>query len=182
MNLVPRCKFLGIALSALLGTTVAIAAAPATKPADPPAHELVRKLADDYWAFFLRENPETATLLGEYKYNASLTDYSLAHVDVLRSDTAALLARAEAIDAQGLSPVDRLDRQLLVRNLADQLEAIRLKNYEMPISQMGDSVHLRLPQLATIAPFDSVAHFEDYIARLEAIPTVIDQVIEGSRA
>jgi len=182
MNLVPRWEFLGVALSALLVATVAIAAAPATKPADPPAHELVRKLADDYWAFFLRENPETATLLGEYKYNASLTDYSLAHVDVLRSETAALLARAEAIDAQGLSPVDRLDRQLLVRNLADQLEAIRLRNYEMPISQMGDSVHLRLPQLATIAPFDSVAHFEDYIARLEAIPTVIDQVIEGSRA
>jgi uncharacterized protein (DUF885 family) len=92
-----------------------------------------------------------------------------------------LLARAEAIDAAGLSDADRLDRQLLVRTLTDELESIRLKNYEMPINQM-DGVHLRLPQLATVAPFDSVAHYRDYIARLNAIPGAIDQVIERSRA
>jgi uncharacterized protein (DUF885 family) len=45
-----------------------------------------------------------------------------------------------------------------------------------------DGVHLTLAQIATVAPFDSVAHYRDYIARLNAIPTVIDQVIERSRA
>ena len=144
----------------------------ATKPA---------RIADDYWEFYLRENPEVATALGEYRYNARLTDYSLAHVNVLRTQSADLLARAQAIDTAGLSEMDRLDQQLLVRTLSDQLESIRLKNYEMPIDQMN-GVHLALPQIATIAPFDSVAHYRDYIARLNAIPVAINQVIQRSRA
>ena len=109
-----------------------------------------------------------------------MTAYSLAHVDVLRTRSADLLARAQAIDAAGLSAADRLDQQLLVRTLSDQLESIRLKNFEMPLNQM-DGVRLTLPQIATIAPFDSVAHYRDYIARLNAIPVAINDVIERSR-
>jgi uncharacterized protein (DUF885 family) len=161
---------------------LAAAAAEPRSPADRQArHESLRAVADAYWEFYLRENPAAATALGEYRYNSRLTDYSLAHVDVARVEAAGLLARAEAVDAAGLSDADRLDRQLLVRTLTDQLEYIRLKNYEMPINQM-DGVHLTLPQIATVAPFDSVVHYRDYIARLNAIPGALDQVIERSRA
>ena len=51
----------------------------------------------------------------------------------------------------------------------------------MPLNQM-DGVHLTPPQIATTAPFDSVAHYRDYIARLNAIPVAINDVIERSRA
>ncbi len=39
-----------------------------------------------------------------------------------------------------------------------------------------------LPQIPTVAPFDNVAQFRDYITRLNAIPVAIDQVIELSKA
>ena len=39
-----------------------------------------------------------------------------------------------------------------------------------------------MPQIASYAPFDSVQHYRDYIARLNAMPLAIDQVIERSRA
>ena len=127
------------------------AAAPPSPPHSQARHDSLRAIDDDYWEFYLRENPEAATALGEYKYNARLTDYSLAHVGVERTEAAALLARARAIDTAGLSDADRLDQQLLVRTLTDELESIRLKNYEMPIDQMG-GVHLALPQIANTAP------------------------------
>jgi uncharacterized protein (DUF885 family) len=155
------------------------------QPQRPPdgqaAHRELTALADDYWQFYLRENPESATALGEYRYNARLSDLSLAHVEEARAQQAALLQRARSIDVAGLSAADQLDQQLLVRTLADQLESIRLKNYEMPVDQMN-GLHLLFPQIATIAPFDTVAHYRDYVARLNAIPVAIDQIIERSRA
>lgn len=169
-----------VAALALLPFLTGMAAEPPSSPDSQARHQKLRAVADDYWESYLRENPEVATVLGEYKYNARLTDYSLAHVDVLRTRSADLLVRAQDIDTAGLSDADRLDQQLLVRTLGDQLEFIRLKNFEMPLSQM-DGVHLTLPQIATTAPFDSVAHYRDYIARLNAIPVAINQVIERSR-
>lgn len=170
------------AVSLVCAAFILLPAAPGASPQDSQARQKnLRSVADDFWEFYLRENPEAATALGEYKYNASLTDYSLAHVEVARTQAARLLERARAIDTTGLSDGDRLDQQLLVRTLTDRLEAIRLKNHEMPIEQMS-GVHLTLPQIATVAPFDSVAHYRDYIARLNAIPAAIEQVIERSRA
>ena len=157
-------------------------AAEATPAADSQARQQqLRAVADDYWEFYLRENPEAATQLGEYEHNARLTDFSLAHVEVRRAKAAELLARTRDIDTAQLSDADRLDQQLLVRTLSEQLEEIRLKNHEMPIDQMG-GVQLMLPRIAAIAPFDSVAHYRDYVARLNAIPTAIDQVIDLARA
>lgn len=161
---------------------VLLPVAPGASTQDSQAmQKKLRSVADDFWEFYLRENPEAATALGEYKYNARLTDYSLAHVEVVRKQAARLLVRAQAVDMTGLADGDRLDQQLLVRTLTDRLESIRLKNHEMPIEQMS-GVHLTLPQIATVAPFDSVAHYRDYIARLEAIPAAIEQVIERARA
>ena len=170
-----------VVASVLLAGLAAVSAEPAGSPGSQAGHDSIRAIADDYWEFYLRENPEAATALGEYRYNASLTDYSLPHVEVVRAQATGLLQRARAIDNAGLSDADRLDRQLLVRTLTDQLDSMLLKNHEMPINQM-DGVHLLLPQVATVAPFDSVEHYRDYIARLNAVPAAIDQVIERSRA
>src|SRR5262249_51159796 len=98
-----------------------------------------------------------------------------------RKEMADFLARSKAIDASGLPEPDRLDRDLLIQTLSGHIESIRLKTYLMPIDQMN-GVHLGLPQIATVAPFDSGPHYRDYIARLNAIPNAIDQVIELSRA
>ena len=168
------------AAAALLAGLTTMAAEPARSPGSQAGPETIQAVANDYWEFYLSENPEAATVLGEYRYNAKLTDYSLAHVEVVRTRVTGLLKRARTIDTAGLSDADRLDQQLLVRVLTDQLESMLLKNYEMPINQM-DGVHLKLPQIATVAPFDSVDHYRDYIARLNAVPTAIEQVIELSR-
>src|SRR5258707_8591460 len=44
-----------------------------------------------------------------------------------------------------------------------------LKEYEMPINQQN-GIHTSLADLPLSVPFDSVKHYEDYIARLHQIP------------
>jgi uncharacterized protein (DUF885 family) len=174
-----RVRILALLLVLLPPLTTALAQSPAAAAMTPS--QSLRAVADDYWQFYLREYPELATALGEYRYNDRLTDFSLSRVDAVRAEAARMLQRAESLDPGRLTEAERLDRQLLVRLLTDQLESIRLRNHEMPINQM-DGVHLRLPQIATVAPFDTVAHYRDYIARLDAMPRLIDQVIERARA
>jgi uncharacterized protein (DUF885 family) len=51
----------------------------------------------------------------------------------------------------------------------------------MPVDQMN-GVHTGLADLPLAMPFDSVKHYEDYIARLHQIPRVLSQTTEGLRA
>ena len=151
---------------------------PAAKAA--AAHTQLNALKDAFWEFSLREAPELATSLGDYRYNSLLSDHSLAHVQKIKHEYEQMLQKVQAVDAGGLSPEDQLDKQLLLYTLNQRLEGIRLKVYEMPINQMFGA-HLRYPQLASTAPFDSVKHYDDYIARLHGVPSRLDQLIEVSR-
>jgi uncharacterized protein (DUF885 family) len=155
------------------------ACAPHTPAAGDGAVKL-KAIKDDWWQFYLRENPESATVLGEYKYNDKLSDGSLAHVPQVRQEASTLLARVEAVDPKSLSDTDQLDQSLLERSLADQIQSIDLKTYEMPVDQYN-GLQIALPQITTYAPFDSVKHYEDYIARLRQIPATFDAAIAVMR-
>ncbi|MES2047105.1 MAG: DUF885 domain-containing protein [Pseudomonadota bacterium] len=139
-------------------------------------HQSLRQLSDDYWQFFQHENPEAATSYGEYQYNDRLRDLSLAHLKETEDEAETLLARLKKIDVQGLSEADQLDRAILLETLTDFLESRQFKEYLMPMNQLN-GIHLQLANLVTIAPFDSVRHYEDYIARLNQVPRLFDQLI-----
>jgi uncharacterized protein (DUF885 family) len=130
-------------------------------------------IRDAWWDFFQRENPETATALGEYKYNDRLGDISLQHVPRVRKEASDLLARLKVLDAGLLSASDQLDVTLLIHALQDQISGIDLKTWEMPVDQFN-GIQIILPQLATFSPFDTVRHYDDYIARLKRVPAQLD--------
>ena len=48
--------------------------------------------------------------------------------------------------------------------------------------QSADGIHTSLADLPLSVPFDSVKHYEDYIARLHQIPRVLSQTTEVLRA
>ena len=136
---------------------------------------VVKSIADDYWAFVLRSNPEAATSLGEYQYNDQLPEYSIVHAEADKKMALALIERLKALDVASLNESDSLDRALLLANLEDSVRSADLKMYEMPIDQFN-GVHIAIPQIATFAPFDSVKHYEDYVARLRQIPGRFEQL------
>ncbi|MEO8777381.1 MAG: DUF885 family protein [Rhodanobacter sp.] len=134
-------------------------------------HALDALLAEQ-WQYQLKESPEQATTIGDYRYNDRWTDYSLAHVEVTRAATASFLKRFKALDTQGLDEQRSLSLKMMEQQLKDQLESIRLKNYEMPMDQIN-GVQLMLPGFVATIPFDSARHYEDYLKRLQGLPKVL---------
>ena len=65
--------------------------------------------------------------------------------------------------------------------LQQRIADFDLKEYEMPINQQN-GIHTSLADLPLSVPFDSVKHYEDYIARLHQIPRVLSQTTEVLRA
>jgi uncharacterized protein (DUF885 family) len=128
----------------------------------------------------LKNSPERATAVGDYRYNDQLSDRSLAAIARRHSSDTAFLGRLKAIPTAGFPEQDTLSHDLLVRVLQQRLDDYDLKEYEMPVDQMN-GVHTSLADLPLGMPFDSVKHYEDYIARLHQIPRVLAQTTEVLR-
>jgi uncharacterized protein (DUF885 family) len=175
-----RAGFLGIVV--LMAGTVAFSQetpASSTATVDSHTHDLT-SLLDEVWEYELRTSPEFATSIGDPRYNDRFSDDSseFHHSDVEQKRK--FLARFEAIDSSGLSEQDRLSRQLMIRQLQQDIEGVKFKNWEMPVNQMSGP-HLELPDLVTLTPFNTVKDYEDYISRLWQIPHVFDQVTANLR-
>jgi uncharacterized protein (DUF885 family) len=138
-------------------------------------------LFEEFYQAGLKSAPERATSVGDYRYNAQLSDASLAQVERQHSESNAFLARLRAIPTTGMAEIDQVSHELLERQLIRANVTYELKNYEMPLSQVG-GVHTSLADLPLSVPLDSVQHYEDYIARLHQIPQVFQQTTEVLRA
>jgi uncharacterized protein (DUF885 family) len=138
------------------------------------------QLLADEWEYELREAPELATSIGDYRYNDRWSDASLVHTQLQKRDMQEWLAKFTAIDATGFSEQEKLSQQLMVRNLKERIEGIDLKTYEMPIDQFNGA-HLAAAQFVAVMPFDSTKHYEDYLSRLHKLPQLFDQIVEVSR-
>jgi uncharacterized protein (DUF885 family) len=138
-------------------------------------------LFDEQYETDLRNSPERATAYGDYRYNDKLAEYSLAAIAQRHQTDESFLARLNAISTAGFSDQDQLSHDLLVRVLQQRIADYDLKEYEMPINQQN-GIHTGLADLPLSVPFDSVKHYEDYIARLHQIPRVLSQVTEVLKA
>jgi uncharacterized protein (DUF885 family) len=151
-----------------------------TETGAPNAHDTLRKVADDWWQFFLRTNPETATQLGEYAFNDDLSDLSAQRAAQVRSEAVGFQNRLNGITDTGLSDSDQLDLRVLRETVRDQIKGSDLKLWEMPVDQMN-GIHLQFAQLSTFVPLDTVKHYDDYLARLHKIPSRLEQAIVTMR-
>ena len=138
-------------------------------------------LFEEQYESDLRNFPERATAYGDYRYNDKLAEYSLDAIAQRHKTDEAFLTRLEAIPSTGFSDQDQLSHDLLVRVLQQRIADFDLKEYEMPINQQN-GIHTSLADLPLSVPFDSVKHYEDYIARLHQIPRVLSQTAEVLRA
>jgi uncharacterized protein (DUF885 family) len=167
--------------ASLLGSVTVAAPVAAATPASVTARvDALNKLLAEQWQHSLQNAPEFATILGDLRYNERWSDVSLAHQAAERKVNADFLKRFEAIDTTGFADEDKLNLQLMVRQLRDGLQSYDLKLNEMPLDQMN-GMHLQLPGFVSSIPFDNAKQYEDYLARLHAVPRVLAQVTEVAR-
>ncbi|MFZ0137409.1 MAG: DUF885 domain-containing protein [Candidatus Sulfotelmatobacter sp.] len=170
-------------LNRTLFVIVAVTASVFAQDLKPVADRLAAQnaLFEDSYQTDLRNFPERATAYGDYRYNDKLAEYSLDAILQRHKTDEAFLVQIEAIPSTGFSDQDQLSHDLLIRVLQQRIADFDLKEYEMPINQQN-GIHTSLADLPLSMPFDSVKHYEDYIARLHQIPRVLTQTTEVLRA
>lgn len=169
--------------SLFLFLLVAVAGCAFAQNVKPVADRLAAQnaLFEEQYESDLRNFPERATAFGDYRYNDKLAEHSLAAIAQRHATDVGFLTRLEAIPTAGFSDQDQLSHALLVRVLEQRIADFDLKEYEMPINQQN-GIHTGLADLPLSVPFDSVKHYEDYIARLHQVPRVLSQTTEVLRA
>jgi len=135
------------------------------------------QLIADEWEYEMRESPESATTVGDYRYNDRWSDLSLAHITKQKEDLSKWLAQFQAVDTTSFPEQEKLSQLLMVRNLKERIEGIDLKLFLMPVDQFF-GVQLWLAQFVSFVPFNSTRQYEEYLSRLYKLPVVIDQVME----
>ena len=159
-----------------LALALLLSAAAASPDLDARRSQLKALLAEQ-WEYNLKNSPEFASSLGDKRYNDKLSDFSEKHVYEDLEVTKQFLGRFDAVDSTGFPEQEALDKALMVRQLREELEGARFKDWEMPVSQFG-GIHINAPQLVSILPFDTVKDYEDYVARLKALPVAFAQTTD----
>lgn len=137
----------------------------------------LNQLLQEQWEYTLKNNPETATTLGDLRYNDRWTEFSKNQIEKDKKTTQNFLKRFEAIDSTGFSATDQLNKDLMIYQLKETLKSYDLKLYEMPFNQMW-GLHLQFPGFISSIPFNNTKQYQDYIARLKQIPLILDQGIQ----
>jgi len=171
---------LALALSALLAAALPARLLPAASEAPRQLHALFQ----EEWEYTLREDPTFASFLGDRRYNDRWADASLAALERRQQHSRETLERLKSIDMAGLSEADRLNYRLFRKQYENDVEGYQFRWYLVPLNQR-DGVQTA-DELADALRFATVKDYEDWLARLRALPVLVEQTTalmkEGIRA
>jgi uncharacterized protein (DUF885 family) len=181
-------------LCAALAATLASFAVPASHAADavpavtaPAATKAAQldKLYADYWEALLKLNPLQATFQGDSRYNDQLPDFYSAEFRKQSHDfTRQWLDRAQAIGSDGLQGQALISYEIFVRDAQQSLESEQFPDWMLPVDQMG-SIATFAAQLGNgtgAQPFKTVKDYDNWLARGNRMPVLVDSVIADMQA
>ncbi|MGA7340293.1 MAG: DUF885 domain-containing protein [Terracidiphilus sp.] len=155
--------------------TAAASAAPAAPASVDDRRKALNDLFHEYWEAVLERSPELASSLGDLRYNDKIADRSVKACNEWLAREQGWMLRLAAIDDAGLTDQEKLSRELLLREFTQDQEEAEFKEWEMPVNQM-DGIQTDYPQLVAELSFTTVKDYDDWIARLHAIPGAFGQV------
>jgi len=147
----------------------------AQEPVTPDSARL-HQLFAQRWEYTMREYPEFATSVGYPGQNARWTDNSLETIARRKRELNDPLNVLRTIDRAKLGPTDQLNYDLFRRNLTDAVEESRFPGELMAITQL-DGVQQDVPSTIAKMPAGTVRNYEDILARLRAVPVLVNQTI-----
>lgn len=133
-------------------------------------------LLTEQWEYKLRATPEFASMLGDKRYNDQLSDFSQAAIDADQKADVDFLKRFQAIDSKGFAVQEKLNKDLMVQQLKNNVAAVRFKEWQMPVLQ-NSGIHLQTPEMVPMLSFVTVKDYDDYVARLKAVPKAFAQTM-----
>jgi uncharacterized protein (DUF885 family) len=140
-----------------------------------------RALFDADWQWRMQTRPELATINGDHRFNATLSDTSLAASRAANMHAQDMLEQALLLERDKLSPQNQLSLELFVYEQAQRLEAAAFYPYQLQPLSAHDGIHISFAQLVAQMPFATETDYRNYLARIDALPAHIDGIIEQLR-
>ena len=133
-------------------------------------------LLGEVWEWQLAQNPMSASQQGDRRFNTEWRDRSLDGIEQRQLDRREFLRRIYAIDKTALSESDQLNYELFRRSLQQTVDEHQFNGHLMPFNQRGGIQNL--DSNTAYLRFETVDDYEDWLARLSKVDTVIEQTIE----
>jgi uncharacterized protein (DUF885 family) len=162
-------------LLALLTTSTLFAQTKGALLASAGPAKALHALFDSEWEYTMRENPTYASVLGDKRYNDRWEDASLANVEKQHQHALDVQKKLAAINRGKLSKTDQINYDMFKRDNDNALNDYQFKTYLLPLNQR-DGIQT-LDGFTHNLTFNTTKDFEDWIARLNAFPTLMDQTI-----
>ncbi|MGY0504437.1 DUF885 domain-containing protein [Luteimonas sp. e5] len=158
-----------ILLLATAGTALAQAA-------NPERTEQTRRLHaffDAQWERGLAERPERASLNGDRRFNDRWSDLSAEAIAARHQANQQALTELDAIDRDALSAADKLNYDVMQWQLQRSIQRHRFGEHLQPVSHRGGPQ--TLGQIAESLQFRELRDYQDWLARMRAVPTRLEQ-------
>jgi uncharacterized protein (DUF885 family) len=143
----------------------------------PSARDRLHQLFAEAWEFELQENPLLATAVGRTDLNHLLPSVTVEDEARRAGVRKGYLERLREIHPVGLDASDRISYEMFASQLEDALSEHEFRSYLIPFNA-DSGFHISLAQLPGRMPFATPKDYENYLARLRALPQSMSQHIE----
>ncbi len=138
-------------------------------PSEPLPH-----FVDDYLAYLQEVEPSHASFDGNHLHDDLLEDLSRAAVDAHARALSGFSRRLHQIDPQHLSPVERVDRGILVANIEGRLfDLEQVRPFERSPQVYADLIGTSLASQALFAYAPEADRARRVVSRLRQVPRLV---------
>ena len=150
-------------------------AASAQDPGVVDATKALHELFAAEWDYQMEQHPTWASTLGDRRWNDRWGDNSLDAIVRRHEHNREVIVKLASVNRAALSPADQLSYDLFKKRYETDIEGFQYRWYLLPLNQLG-GVHT-VNQLAEDLRFETLKDYEDWLARLKALPVRIDQTV-----
>ncbi|MGX7953075.1 DUF885 domain-containing protein [Tsuneonella sp. HG249] len=163
---------------ACLAAWLASASPLSAQPARSDADRALRSLYETYWAWQVADNGWTEKADGSVEPGAKVPSATAEAFRARAAKAAEFRAQLVAIDAAALSAEERVNAAVLRAALDETIGDAKFSEWEMPF----DSDSNFWSYWDEPAALQTVAEYENYIARMNALPRAFGEHIANARA
>ena len=166
-------------MKSLLLAAALFVSAPALAQAPPSkADQTLQALYGEYWDWQVREYGMIERADGSTDEGPTIASATPAAQKARAAAAAEFRARLDKIDTAALSPTEKVNAAVLRAALTETIEDARFSEWEMPF----DSDSNFWSYWDAPSGFQTVEEYDNYLARLRALPRYFDEQIANARA
>jgi uncharacterized protein (DUF885 family) len=141
----------------------------------------LEKFLNEAWNYSLSRSPQAASYFGNNDSANQLDNESAEYKYATAEGLQTLLNQLETINREKLTTENKINFDMSKDMLSGQIADIKFNEFQFPITSEG-SFHVDLARMAANSNFKSTQDFENYLSKLNQIPTVFEQHINNMRA